>query len=169
MEDWTLAYNLLLMGSKVIFFSSVLTRSPFKSSGNSPVCSDSFTNLVRSSIMDGRTFFSSSVGITSASQVFVGEAKAIFTTSSQLTSQQFSRTPGIVQCSVSISGDPRFCSINLDLMLVILVVKKSLKLSASSWFMKPGGSGGSLPLPSRLSHTLNTCLVFLLCSWNILR
>ena len=43
--------------------------------------------------------------------------------------------------------------------------KKSLKLSASSWFVKPGGSGGSLPFPSRLSHTLNTCLVFLLCSW----
>ena len=40
-----------------------------------------------------------------------------------------------------MSGDPSFCSMSLDLMLVILVVKKSLQLSASSWFVKPGGSG----------------------------
>ena len=43
-------------------------------------------------------------------------------------------------------------------------MRKSLKLSANSWFVNPGGSDGSLPLPSRLSHTLNTCFVFLLCS-----
>ena len=34
--------------------------------------------------MAGRTFFSSSVGIGSASQVFAGEARTIFDTSSQL-------------------------------------------------------------------------------------
>ena len=114
--------------------------------------------------MASTTFLSSFVGIGSASQVFVGEAKTIFATSSQLRGRKFSRTLGIKQCSVCISDDPVFHSERLDLMLVILVMKKSLKLSASSWFVNPGGSDGSLPLPSRLSHTLNTCLVFLLCS-----
>ena len=86
--------------------------------------------------MDGTTFFSRSIGIGSTSQVFVYDVKTIFTTSSQL---RRLRTLGIVQCSVGISDDPTFCSVSLDLMLVILVVKKSLKLSASSWFMNPRG------------------------------
>ena len=80
------------MGSKVIFFNSGLTRASFKLSGNSPVYSDSFTNLVRSSVMHGSTFLSNSVGMGSTSQVFVGEAKTIFAMSSQFMSQWFSRT-----------------------------------------------------------------------------
>ena len=68
------------------------------------------------------------------------------------------------QCSICTSDDPIFHSERFDLILVILVMKKSLKLSANSWFVKPGGSDGSLPLSSRPSHTLNTCLVFFLCS-----
>ena len=45
--------------------------------------------------MAGRTFFSSSVGIGSASQVFAGEASTIFDTSSQLRGQNFARALGI--------------------------------------------------------------------------
>ena len=71
---------------------------------------------------------------------------------------------GIEQCSVCISDDPAFCSKRFILMLVILAMENSLKLLASSWFVNLGDSDGSLPLQSRLSHTLNTCLVFLLCS-----
>ena len=114
--------------------------------------------------MAGRTFLSSPVGIGSVSQVFAGEAKTIFDTSSQPRSQKFSRALGIEQCSACVSEDHVLCLERSDLILVILVMKNSLKLSAYSWFVNPEGSDGSLPLPSSPSHTLNICLVFLLCS-----
>ena len=102
-----------------------------------------------------------------ASQVFTGETKTIFDTSSQPRSQKFSRTLGIEQCSACVSDEHVFHSKRFDLILVILLMKNSLKLSANSWFVNPDGSDGSLPLPSRPSHILNICLVLLLCSQKI--
>ena len=81
--------------------------------------------------MAGRTFFSSSVGIGSASQVFAGEASTIFDTSSQLRGQNFARALGIRRFSGCVSDDRVSCSRRSDLMLVILVMKNSLNLSAS--------------------------------------
>ena len=114
--------------------------------------------------MVGRTFFSSSVGIGSASQVFAGEVSTTFDTSSQLRGQNFARVLGIRRFSGCVSDDCVFCSRRSDLMLVILVMKNSLNLSASSWWFNPGGNSCSFFLPSRLSHNLNTCLMFPLCS-----
>ena len=59
----------------------------------------------------------------SASQVFAGEAKTIFDTSSQPRSQKFSRTLGIEQCSAYVSDDPVFHLERSDLILVILLMK----------------------------------------------
>ena len=117
--------------------------------------------------MAGRTFLSSPVGMGSASQVFAGEANTIFDTSSQPRSQKFSRTLGIERCSACVSDDPVFHAERFDLILVILLMRNSLKLSANSWLVNPDGSDGSLPLSSRPSHTLNICLVFVLCSRKI--
>ena len=66
--------------------------------------------------MAGRTFLSSPVGMGSASQVFTGEAKTIFDTSSQPRSQKFSRALRIEQCSACVSDDPVFCSERSDLI-----------------------------------------------------
>ena len=48
-------------------------------------------------------------------------------------------------------------------MLDILVMKNLLNVSASSWLLSPGGNDCSFFCPSRLSHNLNTCLMFPQC------
>ena len=80
-------------------------------------------------------------------------------------SQEVKNSPGHWELSnvqLVYSDDPVFHSERSDLILVILLMKNSLKLSANSWFVNPEGSDGSLPLPSRpyLEHLFGVSPMF---------
>ena len=89
-------------------------------------------------MMAGRTLFSNSVGIGSASQVFAGEESTIFDTSSQLRGRNFTKALEIKQltgCAIDVLVS---CPRRSDLMLDILVMKNLLNVSASSWLLSLG-------------------------------
>ena len=167
MGDLTQGDSSCLYSHRVIFFGSGFTKASLSLFGEAPVWSNLLTSSVGRVKITGSIALNKSVGIGSDSQLLDSEERMTLATPWGVRSWKESSI--YVALTNSVGKGPMLAMVvsSWFLILAIFVIKKLLKLSASSWLVKPGGSGRSFPLPRNESHILKICFGLFQFLWSL--